>query len=304
MRPELRQQIADTVSKHRVVLFMKGSPAAPQCGFSASVSGILDGLVGEYHAVDVLRDADLRDGIKEFSSWPTIPQLYVDGEFVGGADIVASLYESGELEEKLGALAQAPAPTVTLTDAAKAEFLSALEDPKECVRLDISATFEHDLAVGVPDPRDIVLEANGVRISLPRAAARRADGIRIDLVTTPEGPAFKINNPNEPARVKRISPTELATRLTRGDALVLIDVRTDQERKIASIEGARALDDALMRELEAGPKDRTLVVQCHHGVRSLRAAEELVAAGFRDVYNLVGGIEAWSRDVDPEVPRY
>jgi monothiol glutaredoxin len=59
-----------------------------------------------------------------------------------------------------------------------------------------------------------------------------------------------------------------------------------------------------MSELETGPKDRTLVVQCHHGVRSLRAAEELVAAGFRDVYNLVGGIEAWSRDVDPEVPRY
>lgn len=304
MRPELHQHITDTVSKHRVVLFMKGSPAAPQCGFSATVAGILDGLVGDYHSVDVLRDADLREGIKEFSSWPTIPQLYVDGEFVGGADIVASLYESGELEEKLGQLAQAPSPSVTLTDAARAEFLSALEDPKECVRLDVSKTFEHDLAVGVPDPRDIVLESNGVRISLPRAAARRADGIRIDLVTTPEGPAFKIDNPNEPPRVKRMTATELSARLTRGDALVLIDVRTDQERKIASIEGARALDATLMRELEEGPKERTLVVQCHHGVRSLRAAEELVAAGFRDVYNLVGGIEAWSRDVDPEVPRY
>lgn len=304
MRPELHQQLADIVSKHRVVLFMKGSPAAPQCGFSARVSGILDGLIGEYHAVDVLRDPDVREGIKEFSSWPTIPQLYIDGEFVGGADIVASLYESGELEEKLGPLAQTPAPVVTLTDAARAEFLSALEDPKECVRLEVSASFEHDLAVGVPDPRDVTLESNGVRIALPRAAARRADGIRIDVVQTPEGPAFKIDNPNEPARVKRMSATELATRLGRGDALVLIDVRTDQERKIATIEGARPLDAALMRELEEGPKDRTLVVSCHHGVRSLRAAEELVAAGFRDVYNLVGGIEAWSRDVDPEVPRY
>ena len=115
---------------------MKGSPAAPQCGFSASVSGILDGLLGEYHAVDVLRDADLREGIKEFSSWPTIPQLYVDGEFVGGADIVSSLYESGELVEKLGTLAQTPTPMVTLSDAARAEFLAALEDPNECVRLD------------------------------------------------------------------------------------------------------------------------------------------------------------------------
>jgi monothiol glutaredoxin len=304
MPPELRQRIADTVSTHRVVLFMKGSPAAPQCGFSASVSGILDGLLGEYHTVDVLRDAELREGIKEFSSWPTIPQLYVDGEFVGGADIVSSLYESGELVEKLGTLAQAPTPTVTLSDAARAEFLAALEDPSECVRLDVTPGFEHDLAVGVPDPRDIVLETNGVRISMPRSAARRADGIHIDIVTTPEGPAFKIQNPNEPPRVKRISATELASRLSRGENLVLIDVRTDQERRIASIQGARALDATLMSELEGGPKDRTLVVQCHHGVRSLRAAEELVAAGFRDVYNLVGGIEAWSRDVDPEVPRY
>jgi len=304
MQPELRQRITDTVSKHRVVLFMKGSPSAPQCGFSASVSGILDGLLGEYHAVDVLRDPELRDGIKEFSSWPTIPQLYVDGEFVGGADIVASLYESGELVEKLGPLVQAPSPKVTLSDSARDEFLAALEDPKECVRLDVTASFEHDLAVGVPDPRDVVVESNGVRISMPRAAARRADGIRIDLVTTPDGPAFKIDNPNEPARVKRMTATELSTRLARGDGLVLIDVRTDQERRIASIEGARPLDAELMRELEDGPKDRTLVVQCHHGVRSQRAAEELVAAGFRDVYNLVGGIEAWSRDVDPEVPRY
>lgn len=304
MPTEVRQRITDIVSKHRVVLFMKGVPAAPQCGFSASVSGILDGLLGEYHAVDVLRDPELREGIKEFSSWPTIPQLYVDGEFVGGADIVASLYESGELVEKLGSLSQAPSPRVTLSDAARDEFLAALEDPKERVRLDVTASFEHDLAVGIPDPRDILLEANGVRMSMPRAAARRADGIRIDVVTTPEGPAFKIDNPNEPPRVKRISATELATRLSRGDELVLIDVRTEQERRIASIAGARPLDAELMRELEQGSKQRTLVVQCHHGVRSQRAAEELVQAGFRDVYNLVGGIEAWSRDVDPEVPRY
>jgi monothiol glutaredoxin len=304
MQPELHARIADTVSRHRVVLFMKGSPAAPQCGFSAKVAGILDSMLGEYHSVDVLRDPELRDGIKEFSSWPTIPQLYVNGEFVGGSDIVANLYESGELQEKLGSMAAPPSPEVTLSDSASAEFLAALEDPKECVRLDVTAAFDHDLAVGIPDPRDLVIEVNGVRISMSPAAARRASGIHIDLVTTPDGPAFKINNPNEPPKVKRISATELAARMKQGESLLLIDVRTDQERKIASIQGARALDAELSRELESGPKDRMLVVQCHHGVRSQRAAEELVAAGFRDVYNLVGGIEAWSSEVDPQVPRY
>lgn len=304
MQPELHARIADTVSRHRVVLFMKGSPAAPQCGFSAKVAGILDSLLGEYHSVDVLRDPEMRDGIKEFSSWPTIPQLYVSGEFVGGSDIVANLYESGELQEKLGSMAAPPSPTVTLSDSASAEFRAALEDPKECVRLDVTPAFEHDLAVGIPDPRDLVIEANGVRISMSPAAARRANGIHIDLVTTPDGPAFKINNPNEPPKVKRISATELSARMKQGEGLLLIDVRTEQERKIASIQGARPLDAELSRELESGSKDRTLVVQCHHGVRSQRAAEELVAAGFRDVYNLVGGIEAWSREVDPEVPRY
>jgi monothiol glutaredoxin len=98
-----RQQIASLIDSDRVVLFMKGTPHSPQCGFSATLVQILDSLLPRYTSVDVLADPALREGIKAFSSWPTIPQLYIEGEFVGGCDIVREMYFSGDLEKRLGA---------------------------------------------------------------------------------------------------------------------------------------------------------------------------------------------------------
>ncbi|MBN9533513.1 MAG: Grx4 family monothiol glutaredoxin [Alphaproteobacteria bacterium] len=90
-------QIAKDVAENDVVLYMKGTPVFPQCGFSAATVQILSNLGVKYKAVDVLQDPDVRQGIKEFSNWPTIPQLYVKGEFVGGCDILREMYESDEL---------------------------------------------------------------------------------------------------------------------------------------------------------------------------------------------------------------
>jgi len=90
-------RIQATIADSDVVLFMKGIPAAPQCGFSASVVKVLSGLGVPFKGVDVLADMDIREGIKAYSSWPTIPQLYIKGEFVGGADIVREMFEAGEL---------------------------------------------------------------------------------------------------------------------------------------------------------------------------------------------------------------
>ena len=100
---DTRKQIDEIIASDRVVLFMKGDRRMPQCGFSARVVQILDSLVPEYTTVDVLRDPALREGIKEYSSWPTIPQLYVDGEFIGGCDIVTEMYSGGELRGMLRA---------------------------------------------------------------------------------------------------------------------------------------------------------------------------------------------------------
>jgi monothiol glutaredoxin len=99
MTDDVQARIADTVNAHEVLLFMKGSPLFPQCGFSSRAIAILEHLGVEYGSVDVLQDQGIRQGIKQFSDWPTIPQLYVKGEFVGGSDIMMEMYESGELAE-------------------------------------------------------------------------------------------------------------------------------------------------------------------------------------------------------------
>ena len=93
------ERIADIVNSNDVVLFMKGTPLFPQCGFSSRVIAILDHLGVAYESVDVLQDMEIRQGIKEYSDWPTIPQLYVKGEFLGGSDIMMEMYEAGELQE-------------------------------------------------------------------------------------------------------------------------------------------------------------------------------------------------------------
>ena len=103
MNDQLKQRIEQTIAKDRVMLFMKGNPQMPQCGFSATVVGILDGLVPQYRTINVLAAPEIREGIKQFSEWPTIPQLYVDGEFIGGCDIVREMFATGELKKLLDA---------------------------------------------------------------------------------------------------------------------------------------------------------------------------------------------------------
>ena len=96
-------RIAEIVNANDVVLFMKGTALFPQCGFSSRAIAILDRLGSKYETVDVLQDPEIRQGIKEYSDWPTVPQLYVKGEFVGGSDIMMEMFESGELQELLAA---------------------------------------------------------------------------------------------------------------------------------------------------------------------------------------------------------
>ena len=100
------ERIAEIVRANDIVLFMKGTPLFPQCGFSSRAIAILDHLGAPYETVDVLADQEIRQGIKAFSDWPTIPQLYVKGEFVGGSDIMMEMFESGELKQLIGTPAE------------------------------------------------------------------------------------------------------------------------------------------------------------------------------------------------------
>ena len=99
----VRDAIQDAIKDHEVILFMKGTPDFPQCGFSSRAVSILDHLGVPFESVDVLQDPEVRQGIKEYSDWPTIPQLYVKGEFVGGSDIMMEMFKSGELQQLVGA---------------------------------------------------------------------------------------------------------------------------------------------------------------------------------------------------------
>ena len=303
MDETVRTQISDLITNNRVVLFMKGTRSFPQCGFSATVVQILNELVPTYHTVNVLKEADIRQSIKEFSNWPTIPQLYVDGEFVGGCDIVREMYVSGELQEKLGVENDATPPKVEVTPAARAALQQAGQGGEGKLRLGVSTRFEYELSLDDPQKGDFEIDAGGIMVLVDRMSAKRADGIKIDYTATGGG-GFKIDNPNEPARVKPLRPAELKAMLDAGEKLALVDVRTPQEQAMAKIGSARLLDPDYEHALGEGDKGATLVFFCHHGGRSRAAAERFVADGHTKVFNLEGGIDAWSREVDPEVARY
>jgi monothiol glutaredoxin len=308
-----REKIDALLARERVVLFMKGVRHKPQCGFSASVVELLDDWLDEYATVDVLADAELREAIKLFSDWPTIPQLYVGGEFVGGADIIRELDQTGELAAALGVdPATLELPPITITDAAAEQFRAAFAGPdideSDRLRLTIDSRYRNDLSIGPARPGDLTVETNGLTLLLDRKSARRARGLTIDFVQSAEGVGFKIENPNAPPEVRAISVRELAHRLTEGETngkpLHLYDVRTPGERALAAIPGGVLLDAEVAEQIETLPRDTPLYFHCHHGGRSQRAAEHFVALGFREVYNVTGGIDAWSQEVDPSVDRY
>ncbi len=305
--PALKQKIDQLVAQDAVVLFMKGTRSFPQCGFSASVVNILNTLIPKYATVNVLADPDVRTGMKEYSDWPTFPQLFIKGEFVGGADIVRQMFETGELEKKLGDLV-APAKPVALTVTPRAaqELGAALKEgsPGDVIHLTITPSWEHQLDIGAKEPTHVTIDANGITVQLDRASAQRATGVSIDFVEDATGAGFKIDNPNRPAMVKQIDAKQLKALLDAGTVKHLYDVRNERERGIAKIDGTTLLDDNAMAEIEALPKSTHIAFYCHTGNRSRGAAEHFLKQGFTNVYNLAGGIEGWSRDVDPKVPRY
>src|SRR6266850_664351 len=167
--PQIRQKIDQLVTSDSVVLFMKGTKSFPQCGFSASVVNILNTLIPKYTTVNVLSEADVRGGMKEYSDWPTFPQLFVKGEFVGGADIVKQLFETGELEKKLGDLvAAAKPPALTVTPRAAAELQAALKDgsPGDVIHLTITPSWEHQLDLGAKEASHVSIESGGITVQL------------------------------------------------------------------------------------------------------------------------------------------
>ena len=306
--PALRTRIDTLLQDNRIVLFMKGQPQMPQCGFSAKAVGILQGLEVEYAHVDVLSDPDIREGIKVYGSWPTIPQLYIGGELVGGSDIIEEMANNGELNEALGLppIDRTPPRDVTVKPAAAEMLRGALAEAgaDAALALSIDANFRPNFQVTKASANAISVETEGLRIQFDPASARRADGITIDWVDDMRGKGLAIDNPNAPKPARQLSAAETDARVRDGK-LTLVDVRGADERNLASVGVAHeTLEGDGRARLEALPKDTAIAFLCHTGGRSQQAAEHFRALGFSDVYNVEGGIEAWATTVDTSLARY
>ena len=300
-----REKIETIIQQDRVVLFMKGSPKAPMCGFSSKTVGLLDSVLEEYKSVDVLEDQDIREGIKAFGNWPTIPQLYIDGELVGGCDIVTAMFNSSELHEMLGV--EAPdrtPPEVAITDAAAEKILEAMNGHEGIgLHFAVDASWQSQFNVAPAEGHEIKIKTNGIEMYFDLVSAKRANGAIIDWVDTLEGSGLTIHLPQAPEPVKQMSVTELKDHLENG-SVILLDVRGSEERAMASLEAAKAIDGDTMQSIEAMPKDTALAFICHTGNRSQVAGEHFRKQGFTDVSNVVGGIDAWSKEIDSSVPQY
>lgn len=290
-----RERIESLLKSHRVVLFMKGHRHQPMCGFSAAATNTLNELLPDYHTVNVLEDPEIREGIKAYGDWPTIPQLYVEGELVGGADIIRQMYGSGELHALFGLAApDRTPPEITITDAAAKAIREGTANAQGlALHLEIGPDHSAGFQLAPASEHDIVAQANGLQVHFDPASAQRAKGIVIDWVSTVQGEGLSLKFPGA-QEVKSLTVQQLQQRLAAGD-ITLVDVRPAAARaQLAPLPQARILEDEGYEALAALPKDTALAFICSRGISSQGVAERFAAHGFNNVHNVAGGMEAWA----------
>lgn len=303
MDSETRGVIENLLADNKVVLFMKGTPAQPQCGFSATTTSTLNMLLPDYLTVNVLDHAEIRDGIKEYANWPTIPQLYIEGELIGGCDIIQDMMQSGELAQALGIEAPAAsAPGITISTEGVEVMKNALaSSPSATLHLQISADWTHEISLDPKGKRGIAVDIGDIELHLDPWSAGRADGLNMILEEDLTGTRFHFDNPNAPPPVNQMKVHVLKQKMNDGEDLVLIDVRGEEERAQAVIEGSQAWDEEAMQKIESLPKDAEIIIHCHMGGRSQALADSLRRRGYTNLHNVSGGIKAWSEEIDSNV---
>jgi len=267
---ETRGIIDNLLSTNKVVLFMKGTPQQPQCGFSAKTTAALDMLIPDFMSVNVLDHPTIREGIKEYANWPTIPQATNQ-------------------------------PKISISDDGITAMKKALDSqPDGALHLQISATWSHQISLDESRDGDIRVNISGIEFHMDPWTAARADGLNMILEEDLTGTRFVFDNPNAPPPVNQMTVHTLKARLDGVDDVILIDVRPEDERHKGSIEGARPWNDELRIYVEALPKDTEIIVHCQIGGRSQALADALRQRGFTNLHNVAGGIEAWIEEIEPD----
>jgi len=298
-----REIIDRVLQENQVVLFMKGTPAQPQCGFSAKTVATLNMLLPDYMTVNVLDYPEIREGIKEYANWPTIPQLYVNGELMGGCDIIQDMMGNGELADALGVeTPTAESPTITISDEGVAAIQNAIAShPGAMLHLQIAADWTHQISMDPNRTGAVRARVGDVELHMDPWTAERADGLHMILEEDLTGTHFHFDNPNAPPPVNQMTVHILKQKIDDGEDLVLIDVRGDDERAKGVIKGSVPWNDEAMRLIESLPKDAEIIIHCHMGGRSQALADALRRRGYTNLHNVSGGIQAWAEEIDPAI---
>lgn len=296
MNESTKNQIENIVNSNNCVLFMKGNPKQPQCGFSSNTVNILTELLGDNFAFcNVLEDPNIREGIKEYGNWPTIPQVYINKELVGGNDIVTEMYNTGELQTLLGLpQPERKSAQISITDKAKENILSGIQDiGSHVLMLNIDSQFNTRFSIEEPKGYELTSKIDEITIYMDIGTAKRADGIQIDWVEDLQGAGLVINNPNQPKPVNQISKEQLKEGVEKDIYQHIYDVRSEEMFMAQTIPGAVRLDKENMKAIEALDKDTPLVFVCSIGKSSQGACEFYRKKGFTNVNNLIGGVTDW-----------
>lgn len=253
---EAHERLSAFADQSTVFALVKGTPNQPMCGFSDGVMRILNTLGAPYATFNVLADPEIRSGAKTWDAnggWPTFPQIYVGGEFIGGFDIVEELYQKGELQEIVREAVDEKGP-----------------GPVHGGSGDIPTEDTSDF----PTPAD--------KIEVPESAKASGEGVE---------------------DVQEIEPRKVE--LLGKEHFVLLDVREPDEYEHTHIEGAQLVPmPEIGDRVDEIPRDANLLIICRSGGRSRRVGDFLISRGFRHVYNLTGGTNAWSEQVGEGVKKY
>ncbi|MGJ8663773.1 MAG: Grx4 family monothiol glutaredoxin [Marinicella sp.] len=297
MSDQTTQRIEKMLNENPVFLFMKGTPQTPMCGFSSNTVKILKDMIGDdFASFNVLEDPEIREGIKSYGQWPTIPQLYINKELVGGNDIISEMFNTGELHELLNLKQpdRSP-PEISITDEALNHIKAGLKDMGEHqLFLSVDEEFNTRFSLELPKGYEVVADVGDLKVYMDIGTAKRANGVEISWVDELQGSGLRINNPNEPPAVQDLAVSELQDWFaTDIENPKIYDVRSVEKFEEGSVDHAVRLDKQAITEIEGMDKNTPLVFVCQIGQSSMSAAEFFRKKGYTKVYNLTGGYNSW-----------